>query len=137
MKAGTETVQQLKQLEEAGNDDFELILLAGAEAYEVHELHHFLRRLRLGNMRYRKLRRELFLLACGLPILLAVATVAVAFNTLLITYLSLTLIGISISVLIIGNSQLKNAFRHMPNAHYLRHIIQTELERRRSDAEIY
>ena len=137
MKAGTETAQQLKRLEQAGNDDFQLILLAGAEAYEVHELHHFLRRLRLGGMRFRKLRKELFLLACGLPFLLAIATIGVALNTLLITFLSLALCLVSISVLVIGNLQLKNEYGYIPNADHLRYIIQTDLERRRTDAEIY
>lgn len=137
MKAGTELAQQFRKLEQAGNDDFQLILLAGAEAYEVHELHHFLRRLRLGGMRYRKLRRELFLLACGLPVLLAAATTAVLFNSLPITYCLLALFATSVGVLLVGNRQLNNEFRHMPHANQLRYIIQSDLERRRTDAEIY
>lgn len=137
MKTVTETAKQLKELEKVGNDDFQLILLAGAQAYEVHELHYFLRRLRLSGMRYRKLRWELFLLGCTLPVLLAVATIAVAFNVLTITYCSLLLLALTIAGLVFGNYQLRQQFGYMPQAGQLRFIIQLELERRRTDAEIY
>ena len=137
MKLAKDLKRHFQRLEKTGNDDFQLILIGGAKAYATYELHHLLRRLRIDSMRLRKYRKQLLWLAGGIPALLGIATFAVAFNQLALTYLCLALCAMFIVVLALGQHNLDQHYASIKSAEELRYLIHQELARRRSDAEIH
>jgi len=52
--------RQIARLEQAGNNDFLLILTGGAAAFATHELHLLLRRLKVQRRKMRRMREAMF-----------------------------------------------------------------------------
>lgn len=136
MKVSKDLRGLLNRLEAVGNDDFQLILLGGASAYATHELHHLLRRLRIDGMRRKRYRKQLFALAASIPLLLGLATLSIGLNRLPFAYAGLGAIIVIVGVLFWGQHHLNRHYGSLHAAEELKSIIQREIARRRSDAEI-
>ena len=125
--------RQISRLEQAGNNDFLLILTGGAKSYATHELHQLLRRLRIESMRLRELRRTIFRLAICVPAMLFIACAAGLLGWHPVVYGTLAAL-MFLTVLLIGaNAYVKGKFTCHDRGKRLRCIIQQELERRRKD----
>ena len=125
--------RQISRLEQAGNNDFLLILTGGAKAYATHELHHLLRRLRIESMRLRELRRTIFRLALCVPLMLFVACAASLLSWQPVVYGTLAALLFLTLLLIAANIYVGGRFKCHDRGKRLRCIIQQELERRRKD----
>ena len=89
MKTAKDLKAQFRRLEAAGNDDFELILLGGPEAYATHELSQLLRQLKVRKMRCRNQQKHLFRLAAMLPAFLTLSLLFIAIDRLPMVYFCL------------------------------------------------
>lgn len=125
--------RQINRLEQAGNNDFLLILTGGAKAYATHELHQLLRRLRIESMRLRELRRTIFRLAICVPGMLFVACAAGLLGWHPVVYGTLAALLFLTALLIAANAYVRGRFQCHDRGKRLRCIIQQELERRRKD----
>ncbi len=125
--------RQLTRLEQAGNNDFLLILTGGAKAYATHELHQLLRRLRIESIRLRELRRTIFRLAICVPLMLFVACAAGLFGWQPVVYGTLSALLVLTVLLIGANIYVRGRYTCHDRGKRLRCIIQQELERRRKD----
>lgn len=125
--------RQINRLEQAGNNDFLLILTGGADAYATHELHHLLRRLRIESMRLGELRRTIFRLGVCIPAMLFTACGAGLLGWHPVVYGTLAALFFLAVVLAVATVYVKGRFSCHDRSKRLRCIIQQELERRRTD----
>lgn len=133
MKTAQDLKAQFRRLEAAGNDDFELIMLGGPEAYATHELSQLLRQLKVRKIRCRNQQKQLFRLAATLPAFLTLSLLFIAIDRLPMVYFCLG-ISAAIAVLFIWRTrQLRIFLREVSQRDpRLYSIISRELRRRRS-----
>lgn len=133
MKTAKDLKAQFRRLEAAGNDDFELILLGGPDAYATHELSQLLRQLKVRKMRCRNQEKQLFRLAVMLPIFLILSLLFIGIDRLPMVHFCL---GIAATTAVLfawrawqQTTFLREVTRRDPK---LYRIISRELRRRRS-----
>ncbi|PHI18980.1 hypothetical protein CEQ90_15175 [Lewinellaceae bacterium SD302] len=82
MKTAQDLKEHLRRLEAVGNDDFELILLGGPDAYATHELSQLLRQLKVRRISSLHQQRQLFRLSAIIPVFLVLAVVFIGIDRL-------------------------------------------------------
>jgi hypothetical protein len=98
MKTARDLNDQFQRLEAAGNNDFELIMLGGPDAYATHELSQLLRQLKVRRIRARQQQRILFQLAIMLPVFLVVSLLFIAIDRIAMVRVAL---GIATAIALI------------------------------------
>ncbi|SER37494.1 hypothetical protein [Neolewinella agarilytica] len=128
--------RQIARLEQAGNDDFLLILTGGAAAFATHELHLLLRRLRIQGQQLRRLRDSMFRIGLAIPFLMFAACACALASWRPLVGICLLAIPMCLLVLAIAQAYISRHFSSLSRAKRLRCIIQQELERRRRGEEV-
>lgn len=133
MKTAQDLKAQFRRLEAAGNDDFELIMLGGPEAYATHELSQLLRQLKVRKIRCQNQQKQLFRLAVMLPVFLTLSLLLIAIDRLPLMYFCLG-VAAAITVLFVWRTRQMRIFLREVSQRdpQLYHIISRELRRRRS-----
>lgn len=133
MKTSKDLKEQFRRLEAAGNDDFELIMLGGPDAYATHELSQLLRQLKVRKIRCRSQQKYLFRLAAMMPVFLLLALLFIGIDRIPLARLCVIA---SIGIMLVFNAQswlLKSLINEVENRDVaLYRIITRELRRRRS-----
>lgn len=132
MKTAKDLNDQFRRLEAAGNNDFELIMLAGPEAYATHELSQLLRQLKIRRIRARRQQRILFQLAVMLPIFLVISLLFISIDRIEMVRLSLG-IATAIALIFVWKAYtIRQLITEVSSRDlHLRKIISRELVRRR------
>lgn len=123
--------RQIARLEQAGNDDFQLILTGGAGAFATHELHQLLRRIKVKSKQVRLLRERMFQVGLCIPFLMFAACVAALASLRGLVELFLLCIPLCLLILVYQQRRAGRSFGAYDRAKRLRCIIQQELARRR------
>lgn len=132
MKAAHDLKEQLRRLEAAGNNDFELILLGGPDAYATHELSQLLRQLKVRRISSMQQQRQLFRLAIMIPILLVLAVVFMGIDSLAMVRFCVGLSLVAFALIVWRSFRLSKLIEQVNDRdRRLRTIIAHELARRR------
>jgi uncharacterized membrane protein YoaK (UPF0700 family) len=123
--------RQITRLEQTGNDDFQLILTGGAEAFATHELHQLLRRIKVKSRQVRLLRERMFQVGLCIPFLMFAACVAALTSLQGLVEMFVLCIPLCVLVLVYQQRRAGRSFSCYDRSKRLRCIIQQELARRR------
>lgn len=129
--------RRLRQLEKVGNDDFQLIMAFGADAYTTPELHHILESVNRQAERTARWQYRLFLVGFSISLCIGASFLAAAVGAKSFSLLFLTGVPVAGALLLVGHLALRRSFPTYRHSHLLASIIQQELDRRRKDASIF
>jgi hypothetical protein len=129
--------RRLKKLEEVGNDDFQLIMEFGAEAYSTPELHRILADVNQRAEQAARWQYRLFLIGFSISLCIGAAFLAAAAGAKPLSMIFLAGVPLAIGLLVLGHFLLRRYYPTYRHTHLLASIIQQELDRRRKDASIY
>ena len=121
----------IQRLEQAGNNDFELIIEFGADAYSTEELKIILEDVRLQQQVGSRWQQRLFIIAFSIALWLAGSILSSAIGVPILSYIFLAAIPISLLFALIGHLILQNRYPGLRDSHLLVSIVQQELEQRK------
>lgn len=123
--------QAIQGLEKAGNNDFELIIEFGADAYSTEELKLILTEVRLQQKLASRWQQRLFILALSVVFWLAASILSSALGVSTLSYVFLAAIPISLICLLVGHMLIQSRYPGLKDSHLLASIVQQELEQRK------
>ncbi len=121
----------IQRLEQAGNNDFDLIIEFGADAYSTEELKIILEDVRLQQQVGSRWQQRLFVIAFSIALWLAGSIFSSAIGVPILSYIFLAAIPVSLLFALIGHLILQNRYPGLRDSHLLVSIVQQELEQRK------
>ncbi len=121
----------IQRLEQAGNNDFELIIEFGADAYSTQELKVILEEVRQQQQVASHWQQRLFVIAFSIALWLAGSIFSSAMGIPVLSYIFLAAIPVSLLCVLVGHLVIQNRYPGLKNSHLLASIVQQELEQRK------